>query len=121
MARGARRLDRTERVSPADILMRILLVEDDSRIAKFVAKGLRERSYAVDVAINGDGALDLEVDPDGQTATRAGQRLRLTTKQYALLEYLALTVGQVIGREEIAEHVWDETFDRFSNPLLPRT
>jgi hypothetical protein len=37
MAREARRLDRTERVSPADILMRILLVEDDSRIAKFVA------------------------------------------------------------------------------------
>ena len=36
--------------------MRILLVEDDKRIAKFVAKGLRENSYAVDVAIDGDEA-----------------------------------------------------------------
>ena len=188
--------------------MRILLVEDDPRIAKFVAKGLRERSYAVDVAVNGNGALyqisvntydlvildvmipkpngfdvchelrrmgvripvlmltardeindrihgldmgaddyltkpfdfgellarlrallrrsgnlrteriivvDLVVDPDGQTATRAGRHLRLTTKEHALLEYLALNVGRVIGREEIAEHVWDETFDPFSN------
>jgi DNA-binding response OmpR family regulator len=37
--------------------MRILLVEDDSRIANFVAKGLREQAYAVDVAVNGEDAL----------------------------------------------------------------
>lgn len=36
--------------------MRILLVEDDNRIAAFVAKGLRENSYAVDTAIDGDEA-----------------------------------------------------------------
>src|SRR5260370_5019859 len=37
--------------------MRILLVEDDPRIVNFVAKGLREQAYAVDVAANGEGAL----------------------------------------------------------------
>ncbi len=37
--------------------MRLLLVEDDERIARFVAKGLREQSYAVDIAANGDDAL----------------------------------------------------------------
>src|SRR5580658_6352661 len=37
--------------------MRILLVEDDSRIARFVAKGLREQAYAVDLATNGEEAL----------------------------------------------------------------
>ncbi len=37
--------------------MRLLLVEDDARIARFVAKGLREQAYAVDVANTGDDAL----------------------------------------------------------------
>ena len=37
--------------------MRVLLVEDDSRIAGFVARGLRENSYAVDVASDGDEAI----------------------------------------------------------------
>src|SRR6202049_4556567 len=37
--------------------MRLLLVEDDPRIARFVAKGLREEAYAVDVSVNGDDAL----------------------------------------------------------------
>ena len=37
--------------------MRLLLVEDDPRIARFVAKGLREQAYAVDVANTGENAL----------------------------------------------------------------
>ncbi len=39
----------------------------------------------------------------------------MTTKEYALLEYLARNEGRIVGREEIAEHVWDESFDPFSN------
>ena len=39
----------------------------------------------------------------------------VTAKEYALLEYLARNAGRIIGREEIAEHVWDESFDPFSN------
>ena len=190
--------------------MRILLVEDDSRIANFVAKGLRENAYAVDVAASGEDALyqvsinayDLAIldvlipAPDGfevcrrlrqsalrfpilmltardatddrvqgldtgaddyltkpfefrellarlrallrrsgdfrpnqitvedlvlntaaQTAARAGKPIPLTTKEYALLEYLARSAGRVVGREEISEHVWDETFDPFTNTI----
>src|SRR5258708_20110745 len=42
---------------PYDDLMRLLLVEDDSRIARFVAKGLREQAYAVDISATGGDAL----------------------------------------------------------------
>ncbi|HMZ79812.1 MAG TPA: response regulator transcription factor [Acidobacteriota bacterium] len=188
--------------------MRILLVEDDPQVARFVAKGLREQAYAVDVANDGETALyqaainqydliildvlipvkngfevcqdlrtqgvqlpilmltacdsvenritgldygaddyltkpfdfgellarirallrrrgktqpfqlmiaDLVIDTRSRTAKRAGQTLDLTTKEFALLEFLALNHGRVIGRAEIAEHVWDENFDPFSN------
>jgi len=188
--------------------MRLLLVEDDTRIARFVAKGLREQAYAVDVAATGDDALyqaaintydlvildvmipgkdgfavcrelrksgqrmpilmltardavedriagldhgaddyltkpfefrellarlrallrrsgelrparitigDLVLDTGAQSATRGGRHVTLTAKEYALLEYLARNPGRVVGRAEIAEHVWDETFDPFSN------
>jgi len=188
--------------------MRVLLVEDDSRIANFVAKGLRENAYAVDIAEDGEEAAymasinpydlfvldvnlprkdgfevchelrengntkpvlmltardaiddrisgldigaddyltkpfefrellarlralsrrqsefrppkiviaDLEVDTISQTVRRAGQPIDLTAKEYSLIEFLAMNKGRVVGREEISEHVWDETFDPFSN------
>jgi len=193
---------------PYDTHMRVLLVEDDARIARFVAKGLREESYAVDVVDNGNDAVyqteindydlivldvmipgmdgfavckairaagkrtpilmltardgvddritgldsgaddyltkpfefrellarlrallrrpnelrpprilvgDLELDTASQTAKRGARSIPLTAKEYALLEYFARNAGRVIGRSEIAEHVWDETFDPFSN------
>lgn len=188
--------------------MRLLLVEDDARIARFVAKGLREQAYAVDVSATGDDALyqaaintydlvildvmipgrdgfavcrelrksgqrmpilmltardavedringldsgaddyltkpfefrellarlrallrrsgelrpakiavaDLVLDTAAQSVSRNGQTVPLTAKEYALLEFLARNAGRVVGRAEIAEHVWDETFDPFSN------
>jgi len=191
-----------------DAAMRILLVEDDARIARFVAKGLREQAYAVDVATTGDDALyqaaintydlvildvmipapdgfavckelrksgkrmpilmltardavedriagldrgaddyltkpfefgellarlrallrrtgelrppeiviaDLVVDTVGQRVSRAGKTMSFTAKEYALIEFLARNSGRVVGRAEIAEHVWDEEFDPFSN------
>src|SRR5947207_1485532 len=193
---------------PYDAPMRLLLVEDDARIARFVAKGLREQAYAVDIANTGDDALyqaainaydlvildvmipgrngfevcrdlrksgqrmpilmltardavedriagldhgaddyltkpfefrellarlrallrrsgelrpakitgaDLVLDTAAQNVSRAGRSVPLTAKEYALLEYLARNTGRVVGRAEIAEHVWDETFDPFSN------
>lgn len=188
--------------------MRVLLAEDDRRIANFVSKGLRENTYAVDVVNNGEDALyqisisdydlivldvmmplkdgfevcrelrndgnktpilmltardavedrisgldfgaddylikpfefgellarlrallrrqigirppkiviaDLEIDTISQRVWRGGNEILLTTKEYALLEYLAREKGKVIGREEISTHVWDESFDAFSN------
>lgn len=188
--------------------MRLLIAEDEARMARFIARGLREQAYAVDVVVSGEDALyqaaindydaiildvmipekdgfevcrelrstgsrvpvlmltardavedriagldtgaddyltkpfefgellarlrallrrgselrgarievaDLTIDTRGQTVTRNGRRIELTTKEYALLEYLARERGRVVGRAEIAEHVWDENFDAFSN------
>lgn len=58
---------------------------------------------------------DLELDTHGQRAVRAACDLRLTTKEYALLEYLARNAGRVVGRAEISDHVWDDNYDPCSN------
>lgn len=58
---------------------------------------------------------DLEIDTTSRRVWRGGDEISLTTKEYTLLEYLAREQGKVVGRAEIAEHVWDENFDPFSN------
>jgi len=60
-------------------------------------------------------AADLRIDTRSHRVTRGGDELALTTKEYALLEFLATNAGRVVGREEIAEHVWNEEFDPFTN------
>jgi len=190
--------------------MRILLVEDEPRMANVIAKGLREQSYAVDVALDGVSGLyqssindydvivldvllperdgyevcrelrqrgdstpvlmltaraavddrlagfdagaddyltkpfsfrellarirallrrdvqlrpdvleidDLVVDSGSHRVSRANHDVQLTAKEYALLEYLARRAGQLVSRAEIAAHVWDDTFDPFSNAI----
>jgi len=188
--------------------VRILLVEDEAPAAEMLAKGLREQSFAVDVAGDGEAALyqastndydvilldinlpiknglevcrelraegstvpvlmltardvvhdriagldsgaddyltkpyafhellarvraitrrgpafssdivsvsDLTLDRKTRKVTRAGSVIELTAKEYALLEYLMRRPNEVVGRADIAEHVWDENFDSFSN------
>lgn len=58
---------------------------------------------------------DLTVDTRARLVTRRGQPIHLTTKEYALLEYLVRRQSQVVTRNDIAEHVWDDSFDPFSN------
>lgn len=188
--------------------MRVLIVEDHLKLASFLAKGLREQSYAVDVSADGEAGLyqtaineydliildlglplvdgmevcrrlrargsrvlilmltardatldriagldagaddyltkpfsfgelvarvrallrrgavatpgtivvgDLSINTAGQTVTRSGAAIEVTTKEYALLEFFARNRGRVVGRAEISEHVWDENFDPASN------
>ncbi|HLI83130.1 MAG TPA: response regulator transcription factor [Bryobacteraceae bacterium] len=188
--------------------MRLLLAEDDPRVAAFVAKGLREQTYAVDLAADGEQAVylasvneydliildimlpvkdghavcrelrsagmrtpilmltargsvddrvtgldsgaddyltkpfdfkellarlrallrraavfrpaviqvaDLSINTASHAVVRAGRSISLTAKEYALLEFLVLNQGRVVGREQIAQHVWDENFDPLSN------
>ncbi|HEX7312669.1 MAG TPA: response regulator transcription factor [Pyrinomonadaceae bacterium] len=190
--------------------MRILLVEDEPDAARMLAKGLREESYAVDVAGEGEHALelafvndydlvildvmlpgrdgfavcrelratgsavpvlmltardavedrvagldsgaddylpkpfdfeellarvrallrrrpalypevinvaDLSLDTRARRARRGGRDVELTAKEYALLEYLARRADEVVGRADIAEHVWDESYDPFSKVI----
>ncbi|MGH9441627.1 MAG: winged helix-turn-helix domain-containing protein [Thermoanaerobaculia bacterium] len=188
--------------------MRILLVEDDAQIARFLRKGLVESAYAVDVVTTGEAALyeasvgnydaivldviipapngfevsrrlraekvnvpilmltardavsdriegldsgaddylvkpfqfaellarlrallrrggathasvisvgGLEIDTRSHRVRLDAQPIAMTTKEYSLLEYLARNAGRIVGREEIADHVWNEEFDPFSN------
>ena len=188
--------------------MRILVVEDEPTAATVLAKGLREHAYAVDVAADGESALqqvgandydllildimlpvmngldvcrqlrsegtaipvlmltarggldervegldagaddylpkpyhfrellarvrallrrgpalasavlaveDLIIDTRARRVERAGRPIQLTTKEYTLLEYLVKRQGEIVGRADIAEHVWDDSFDPMSN------
>jgi two-component system copper resistance phosphate regulon response regulator CusR len=58
---------------------------------------------------------DLELDLLRHRATRAGQRLDLTPKEFALLSLLARRKGEVVSRTLIAEQVWDMHFDSDTN------
>lgn len=58
---------------------------------------------------------DLEVDLVRRRATRAGDRLMLTAKEFALLALLLQRHGEVLARTTLAEQVWDMNFDSDTN------
>jgi two-component system copper resistance phosphate regulon response regulator CusR len=58
---------------------------------------------------------DLEVDLQARKVTRAGQRLDLTAKEFALLSLLARHQGEILSKLMIAEQVWDMNFDSDAN------
>lgn len=58
---------------------------------------------------------DLEIDRLTQQVRRGGKRIELTSKEYALLEYLAAHAGRVLSRTMIIEHVWDQSFEGLTN------
>ncbi len=188
--------------------MRILVVEDEEKVASFIRRGLEEERYAVDVALDGEEGLqfaetnpydvivldlmlpgldgfrfiqrlraqdiatpilvltardsvgdkvrgldlgaddyltkpfafaellarvrallrrgktpappvlkvaDLTLDPAARRVTRAGRVIDLTAKEFGLLEYLMRHAGRVLTRTMILEHVWDQTFDSYTN------
>ena len=60
-------------------------------------------------------AADLEIDPVRHRATRAGQRIDLSAKEFALLTLLAQKAGDVLSKTQIASLVWDIHFDSDTN------
>jgi DNA-binding response OmpR family regulator len=58
---------------------------------------------------------DLEVNRLTQQVRRGGQRIELTGKEYAVLEYLLSSPGRVFSRTMILEHVWDQSFEGVTN------
>lgn len=58
---------------------------------------------------------DLELDTNSKTVKRNGKVITLTAKEFLLLEYLLRNKGRVISRVDIAEKIWDITFDTGTN------
>lgn len=73
---------------------------------------LRRRPLLQDPVVRVD---TLDIDTRSRTARRAGQFIRLTAKEYALLECLARDADTLLSREIISERVWNEPYDPFSN------
>lgn len=61
--------------------------------------------------------VDLHVDLTSHTVSRNGAPIRLTAKEFALLEFFVTHAGIVVDRASITAHVWDENHDPFTNVL----
>ncbi len=79
-------------------------------LARIRALLRRETNYVETLSI-----ADLELEPAAHTVTKAGKLLELTSKEFALLEFLLRNKGRVISRTSIIEHVWDMHFDSDTN------
>ena len=79
-----------------------------ARVRALLRRGPELHSETLQIA-------DLTINTLSRRVRRAGRPIDLTAKEYAMLDYLARHANQVIGRADIAEHVWDESFDPFSN------
>jgi len=58
---------------------------------------------------------DLTLDPNTKQVTRAGDEIKLTTKEFAVLEYLMRNEGKVLSKEKIISNVWDFDADVLPN------
>ncbi len=63
------------------------------------------------------GYRDLTLDPDRGRADRAGRRLALSPKEFAVLECLLLAQGRPVSAEELLERVWDQAADPFTTTV----
>jgi two-component system OmpR family response regulator len=75
---------------------------------------LRRPRGALPVALT---AGDLTLDPVSRTARRGALELELTAKEFSLLELLMRHPGEVLSRERIVDHVWDDEYDASSNVI----
>lgn len=78
-------------------------------------KVLAKRSRAVPMQEAILKIANLELDSDSKTVTRDGRQIELTAKEFQLLEYLMRNKGKVLSRADIAEKIWDITFDTGTN------
>jgi two-component system OmpR family response regulator len=75
-----------------------------ARLRALVRRGARERPAVLTVG-------DLRVDPAARTAARGDTSLDLTSREFAVLEFLVRRAGQVCSKREVIENVWDVDFD----------
>ena len=79
-----------------------------ARIRTLLRRGAAQVQQRIRVA-------DLDVDLVRRRVSRGGERIDLTAKEYALLDYFVHHLGEVVSRTLIAEHVWDMNFDSDTN------
>jgi heavy metal response regulator len=79
-----------------------------ARVRALLRRGTTERGAEIRFA-------DLRLDPVAHKVWRSNKEIELTAKEYALLEYFMRNPNQILTRTMIAEHVWDYTFDSFTN------
>src|SRR5260370_5830693 len=78
------------------------------RIKALLRRGQVNHSNSIRIA-------GLEIDRINHHVKRNGITIRLTAKEYSLLEYLAVNSGRVLSRTMIVEHVWDQSFEALTN------
>lgn len=60
---------------------------------------------------------DIWLDPARRTAARGGRTLKLTNREFALLESLLMAEGRILSAETLMQQVWDDRLDPFSNAV----
>jgi DNA-binding response OmpR family regulator len=78
------------------------------RVKALLRRGTTKRDDIIHVG-------DLEIDRVRHLVSRGGQNIKLTSKEYSLIEYLALNADRVVSRAMIVEHVWDQSFEGLTN------
>lgn len=78
-------------------------------------KALIKRAKAAPLLEKSLKMADLELNTDTKSVTRAGQNIVLTAKEFMLLEYMLRNKGRVLSRSDIAEKIWDISFDSGTN------
>ena len=86
------------------------LAELTARVRALIRRGVRESVPELRVD-------DLVVDTSRRRVTRGGKPIDLSNKEYSLLEYLVRNSNHAVTRSMIAEHVWDASFDSFTNVI----
>lgn len=79
-----------------------------ARVRSLMRRGQKDRGAEIRFA-------DLRLDPVAHKVWRGDKEIELTAKEYALMEYFMRNPNQILTRTMIAEHVWDYTFDSFTN------
>lgn len=82
-------------------------------VARVRALGRRPGTVVPPILDNGEVTLD----PSRRVATRAGRRLELSPKEFAVLECLLAARGRLVSAEELLERVWDEAADPFTTAV----
>ena len=113
----------TARDAVSDRVMGLNAGADDYLVKPFAYEELsarlrvltRRKGDAAKPRTNRFAAADLILDADSRLVTRSGEEISLTSREYALLEYMLRHQGHVLSRAQIIEHVWSYDYEGASN------